>query len=307
MKHCLVYALLLLLPLSAMAQDDEYYQKQPKPGKQPARPVYTIVLRDGTKLRGDLLRKDSTETVIQTKNIGEVRLRTEQIMRIDRERTRGGDGVAYPNLFPQTMRLAPTAFQAEKGRVYFRNYFISLSQFEYGINDNWSVGTTFLTFLPTNLFSLNTKVSFPVGNRVRLGVNAQYVALRFGDQLLGSVFADIGYLQGIVTTGDQQNNTTYGLGWSIAKGDVSRNIVGTFGLVRKVSPKLTFISENFVLFGGRGNRAVDFAGALSGGIRFDRRRHAFDLAVYLPVVIGNRWRGPVTPAPFASYHLRIGK
>ena len=297
-----MYAL-ILMPLLATAQEDEYYQKQPRPAKQSGRPIYTIVLKDGTELRGELLRQDSTEAVIRTRNLGEVRLRSDQIVRIEQENARG-EGQTYFNLFSQTMRLAPTAFPAEKGRVYYHNYGLYFSQFEYGINDNWSVGTTFFTIVPVALFSLNTKVSFPVGSRVRLGLNAQYAVLGINDFIFSTVRADIGYLQGIVTTGDRQNNTTYGLGWSLSNGDISRNFIGTFGLVRKVSPKLTFITENFVLFGsGR----VDFAGLLSAGIRFDRRRHAFDLATYVPLVFERNSRLTFTLAPFASYHLRIGK
>ena len=294
--------MLLLLPLLATAQQDDYYRKQPKPGKQAVRPVYTIVLRDGTELRGEVLRQDSVEAVIRTRNLGEVRLRADQIIRIEQQDLQGEPGGTYANLFPQTMRLAPTAFQAEQGRVYFRSHLLYVSQFDYGITDNWSVGTSFFTVVPTSLFSLNTKVSFPVSNRVRLGVQAQYVGVRFDRNVEG-----ITYLQGIVTTGDRQNNTTLGLGWGVSNGSLSRNVIGTFGLVRKVSSKLSFITENFVLFGGSGSRTVDFAGLLSGGVRFDRRRHAFDVAAYLPVVIGNRWRGPVTLVPFGSYHLRIGK
>lgn len=261
--------------------------------------MYTIVLRDGTELRGEILRQDSTEAVIRTRNLGEVRLRSDQIVRIEQESARD-EGQTYFNLFSQTMRMAPTAFSAEKGRVYYRNYFLYISQFEYGVSDSWSVGATFYSFLPTNAFSLNTKVSLPVGNRVRLGINAQYAAIRFDGFLEG-----IGYVQGIVTTGDRQNNTTYGVGATVSNGDVSRNFVGTFGLVRKVSPKLTFISENFVLFGG--GTLVDFVGVVSGGVRFDRRRHAFDLAAYIPIIIGRNFNGPITFAPFGSYHLRIGK
>ena len=290
MKHFLLYAL-LLLPFCSVAQDD-YYPKKGQSTKPSPRPVYTIVLKDGTELRGELLRQDSTEAVIRTKNLGEVRLRSDQIVRIEQQDVREPGGT-YVNLFPQTMRMAPTAFSAEKGRAYFRNYGLSLSQFEYGMTDNWSVGTTFYSFLPTNLFSFNTKVSFPVGNRLRLGVNAQYIAARFDGSLEG-----FGYVQGIVTTGDRQNNTTYGLGATVSNGQVSSNLVGTFGLVRKVSPKLTFISENFVLIGG-GTR-VSFAGMLSGGIRFDRRRHAFDLAAYIPIIIG-----PNVSLPFFCYPTAV--
>ena len=297
MKHFLVYVL-LLLPFCSVAQDD-YYPKKGHPTKPSARPVYTIVLKDGTELRGEILRQDSTEAVIRTKNLGEVRLRSDQIVRIEQVDAREPGGT-YVNLFPQTMRMAPTAFSAEKGRAYFRNYFVYFSQFEYGVTDNWSVGTTFYSFLPTNLFSLNTKITLPVSNRLRLGINAQYMAVRFDGPPEG-----IGYVQGIVTTGDRQNNTTYGLGATVSNGEVSSNLIGTFGLVRKVSPKLTFISENFVLFGG-GTR-VSFAGVLSGGIRFDRRRHAFDLAAYIPIIIGSNLNSPVLLLPYGSYHLRIGR
>lgn len=293
----LLYSFLLLLPTLAWAQAD-YYKQEDKP--TPLNRRYTIILKDGTQLRGELVRQDSVEAVIRTGNLGEIHLKTDQIVRIEQIGS-WAEGEVYPNLFSQTMRIAPTAFSAEKGRLYYRNYYLYFSQFEYGVTDNWSVGTTFYSFLPTNLFSFNTKLTVPVGsqNRVRLGVNAQYSAVRFDGLLEG-----IGYVQGIVTTGDRQNNTTYGLGWSISGSNISHNVIGTFGLVRKVRPKLTFITENFILIG---SGSVDFAGVLSAGIRFDRRRHAFDLAAYIPLIIGPKISTPITLIPFGSYHLRIGK
>lgn len=300
MKHLLL-TLLLLLSLRVVAQDDYYApNKQPTPGNR----TYRIVLKDGTQLRGELVRQDSTEAVIRTNNLGEVHLRSEQIVRIEQEGTQAR-GEIYPNVFSQTMRIAPTAFSAEKGKFYYRNYFLYVSQFEYGISENWSVGMTFYSFAPTNLFSLNTKVSVPVGARVRVGVSAQYAAIR-SDGFVGNggTLASIGYLQGLVTTGDRQNNMTFGLGWSISNGGLSRNVVGTFGLVRKVGPKLSFITENFVLFG---SGTLDFAGILSAGIRFDRRRHAFDLAAYIPLLVERNRTTPILFVPYGSYHLRIGK
>ncbi|GAB3699453.1 hypothetical protein GCM10027592_25540 [Spirosoma flavus] len=292
MKYIL-WMFLLVLPMLTQAQD-EYYQKKPNPPKR----TYRIDLKDGTQLRGELLRQDSTEAIIRTENLGEIRLKPEQIVRIEQLDAQSKSG--YPNPFPHTMRLTPTAFSAEKGKFYFHNYILYISQFEYGITNNWSVGTSFFTFLPTTLFSLNTKLSLPVNNRVRVGVNAQYISLR-------TDITDpqgLSYVQGIVTMGDKRNNTTFGLGWSIADGEISRNIVGTFGLVRKVSPRLTLISENLVLFGAG---AVNFAGILSAGLRFDRPRHAFDLAAYVPFISEPGVPYLVTLVPYASYHIRIGK
>ncbi|GAB3794446.1 hypothetical protein GCM10028819_08130 [Spirosoma humi] len=302
MKH--LHLLLFLLVSSLVTAQDDYYQ--PKKQPVPAKSRYTILLKDGTQLQGELVRQDSVEAVIRTRNLGEVRLRADQIVSIEQQGAQV-DGASYPNQFSQTMRLTPTAFSAEKGRLYYRNHLLYFSQFEYGITDNWSVGTTFFTFVPSAIFSLSTKVSFPIGDRVRLGISGQYIGIQSDGFLFGGGRGSIqgaGYLQGIVTTGDRQNNTTFGLGWGVSNGELSRTVVGSFGLVRKVSPKLSFITENFALL-GRGT--VDFGGMLSAGIRFDRRRHAFDLAAYVPFFVGPGVSSLVTFIPYASYHLKIGK
>ena len=299
MKHLYVI-LLLLAPFCGSAQD-EYYQK--KNARTPIKRPYVILLKDGTQLRGEIVSQDSTEAVIRTTNLGEVRLKPDQIVRMEQVGA-VAVGDTFPNLFPQTMRLVPTAFSAERGKLYYRNYILYVSQFELGINDNWSVGAT-IGIYPLILFgSLNTKLSFPVSSRVRLGVSAQYIGLHIFPIFGSAEVAGIGYLQGMVTTGDRHNNTTYGLGTSISNGDLGRTLVGSFSFVRKVKPKLSFISENFILFGGQ---ATNFSIMISGGVRFDRRRHAFDLAAYLPILAARNGPMLVTFAPFASYHLRLGK
>lgn len=288
---------LCLLPFISAAQD-EYYP----PGNAPAKPRYTILLKDGTELRGEIVRDDTAGVVVRTPDLGEIQLRNEQILQISQERLRTV-GEVDPNLFSHTMRLSPTAFQPERGRLYYRNYNLYINQLTYGINDFWSVGGTLFTLIYANAFTVSTKVSVPLGSRVRLGAQAQYAGASF--ILFDGV--GIGYVQGIVTTGDRQKNTTYGLGWTISAGRFSRNAVGTFGLVRKLNPKLTFISENFVLFGRGISRSVSFAGALSGGVRFDRRRHAFDVALYVPGAFAVIDRPVFTVVPFGSYHLRMGQ
>ncbi len=315
MKYLLLF--LFLLPALTQAQDDDYYRKNPN-RQQPKR-EYTVLLKDGTSLRGEVVRQDSVEAVVRTRNLGEVRVPADQIIKIElRPEIIDGPPVSaeqqppadtYINQFPQTMRLASTALQAEKRKLYFRNYVLYISQFEYGISDNWSVSASFFTLRPSAAFSVSTKFSLPVSNRVRVGASVQYAGVQSGGILSGGnqLFEGITYVQGLVTTGDRQNNVTYGAGWTISNGEVSRNFVATFGLVRKVSPKLSFITENFALLGSGVNRSVDFAGLLSAGIRFDRRRHAFDLAAYVPLVFARNDAVGFTLIPFGSYHLRISK
>jgi len=316
MKHLCLF-LLLLLPMLVRAQDDEYYRKNP--AQKPLKRTYIVTLKDGTTLRGELMSQDSTGAVIRTRNLGEVRIPAGQIITIEQpaeratrtttDSTRQRTAEPGINLFPQTMRYAPTAFTAEKQNVYFRNYGLYVSQFEYGITDNWSVSASFFSVLPTAAFSLNTKVSIPVGERVRVGATAQYAAVRTNGLFNGGVglYDGITYVQGLVTTGDRQSNTTYGLGWTVAGGEISRNLLATFGLVRRLNSRLTFISENFVLLGSGVSRSTNFAGMLSGGFRIPRRRFAFDVALYAPIIFARNDRPLFFLAPFVSYHLRITK
>lgn len=210
---------LLLVSLTASAQDD-FYKKD-----QSTRRCYTITLVDGTKLIGELIRQDSTEAVIKTKNLGQVTVKADQITSMvavgtdasGRPAEENGT-VGYPNLFPQYMHLTPTAYQAERGKGYFRNSLVYITQFDYGITDNWSVGAGFFTIIPSALFSLNTKVSVPVSKTVRLGVQGQYI---IGNDLFDNAQFGTSYLQGIATIGTPQRNVTVGIGSVFTRG-VSR-------------------------------------------------------------------------------------
>ncbi len=289
-------------PTGAVQQTEPVLPLNQPPGKR----QYTFTTRDGTRIRGQLIRQDSTGTIVKTTNLGEVRIPDGQLVRM--EITGGsyanssGDNSneAYPNQFPQIMNLTPTAFPVQRGKAYYHNYYLYISQFEYGITDNWSVGTTFYSFLPTNLFSLTTKFSVPVSARVRLGASAQY-----GLAQLGGEGSGVGFFRGIVTFGDTQNNTTIGAGVASGRGGLSNGTLLTVGTVRKISPRTTLISENQVVVGIRGSGTVIFP---SVGLRFDRKRHAFDLSVFVPIVsFSNNTSFPFLILPFGSYRLRLSK
>ena len=107
----------MFLTLSATAQDD-FYQKK---ALSTANRSTTIMLKDGSKLRGKLVRQDSVEVILQNPDLGEIRVPASQIVSIE-QIDRSSAGAGYLNGFPQTMRFPPTAFSAERGRLYYRNY-----------------------------------------------------------------------------------------------------------------------------------------------------------------------------------------
>ena len=267
---------------------------------------YVISLSDGTTLSGQVLSQDSSRVVIKTTTIGTVYVPADRVLRMERgavansqNNRQGIQNGPYPNLFPQYMNFTPTAYQAEKGRAYFRNSFLYFSQFDVGLTDNWSVGVGFFTFLPSTFGWVSTKVSVPIGERARIGVQGQVF---FGDRLFFDNQFSSGFVQGILSLGDSQNNVTLGLGLGTQRNSAAQLV--TVGIVRRLRQSITFISENQLILGQYNSNGAK----LGAGVRFDRRRHSFDLSLNVPVSFGSSGLfSPLVLFPTASYQVRMGR
>ena len=278
-----------------------------RPGQTTTAPnQYVISLSDGTTLSGQVLSQDSSRVVIKTNTIGTVYVPADRVLRMERGTVAGNARVgrqneAYPNLFPQYMTFTPTAYQAERGRVYYRNSMVYFNQFDAGITENWSIGAGFSIFPLINFGWITTKLSVPIGPRARIGVQGQLFAGAFGDRIF---FTNISanFIQGILSLGDSQNNLTLGLGFNADRGSSGQLL--TIGLVKKVSNQVTLISENQLILG----QSSDTTLKLGGGVRLDRRRHSFDFSANVPLYIGRYNSGfGATLIPWISYQVRFGQ
>jgi hypothetical protein len=294
-------------PAETDAPAETYYQ--PRPGRQQPQPSgprqYRLTLRDGTRLTGFIVQQDSAQTVLKTSNIGQVTLPAGQIMRVDPvdvpNNRNGPDGrPVYDNLFPQWLTFVPTAIGAEKGAWSFRTAgYGAFSQFEYGVTENLSIGSTFYTFLPFAVFSLNAKVSLPVTERFHLAGMAQFATVGLG--FSSSLRANQGIYQVMGTVGSRQKNVTLGYGRFSGGGSFV-----TFGLLQKLNRNLTFISQNNLAFGDRSyfSRTDPTFGALSGGLRVNVKRHSFDFSAFVPII---RSSDEIPFFVLISYQVRFGK
>ena len=166
-------------------------ERQPVPGVL-ANQQTIFVFKDGTRIGGAFVRQDSTMITVRKRNGQLTYFEPELLLRVDTVRAdlESGDGAAgsesvFTNRFPLWLLTGQTAYNAEKGRFYYRNTLAVLNEFDYGITRNWSVGASFITpvtylalvnfyalngFLPNNS-RLFTKVSVPLGDGFRLGIN----------------------------------------------------------------------------------------------------------------------------------------
>ena len=305
---------------------------------QPDAPVnatapYTVfVLKDGTQLAGKFVRRDSAMITVRKNNGQLTYFEPELLVRVDSVAARQepsdlsvSTGRAFANRFSPWLLTNQTAYNPEKGRLYYRNVFLFRNEFQYGITRNWSIGATvnpfFGTFEPNNqaretvlgaTVNFNSKLTFPIGEQFRFGVNAIYQPsqkgyfYRLNEQIV---------LQGLMSFGSSQRNATLGYGMRIYPGIASVNKV-TFisaGVMHKVSRNLTVLSDNtFYLNPNLSSTSAE----LSIALRFDRRRHAFDLGVLSivqPYFLYNPYGYPVTNqtrayfSPYIAYNLIIGR
>lgn len=290
-------------------------------------PSTVFILKDGTRLPGTFVRRDNTMITVRKNNGQLTYFEPELLMRVDtiRESTglSGSGGPAYLNRFSPFLLLNPTAFNPEKGHFYYRNTLLLVNEVDYGITKNWSVGLSTNpiinqiiaensakeTVLGANV-RLFSKLTFPIGDQFRFGVNASYQPKQSGNYFAISQQVVV---HGLMSFGTSQRNATLGYGMRIYPDYTGRNKTTyiTAGVMHKVSGSLTILSDNtFYLAHYLSGTSAE----LSIAMRFDRRRHAFDLGAFSSIQPYYNYTiyqsTPTTHAyfyPYLAYNLIIGR
>ncbi|GAB3901890.1 hypothetical protein GCM10028803_27400 [Larkinella knui] len=299
MKLIYLSVFLGIVLISRAFAQDVYYE----PGMTHIPGTYDFILKNGTTFRGQFVRRDSASYLIRTKKEGDRLLSTHEILRADLVGGTLSSGPDFPNGFPFRLFFMPTAYMPEKRSLYFQSSYVLFSRLDVGVTKNWSVGTTFQTLSPQNFHTFSTKFGTKLTSRTHIALHVQYVGVRLNERLL----TKLGLAQGIVTVGDAERNITVGAGVTFSGQGVASSGVVTIGYVRKLTPDLTFINQNIILVGEAVEPQYTYlSGLTSAGLRFNRRRHAFDTAILMPIYSSN---GLIrtSPLPYLSYQVRIGK
>ncbi|SOD80743.1 hypothetical protein [Spirosoma fluviale] len=295
-------------------------------------PTTVFVLKDGTRFSGKFIRRDSTMITVRKSNGQLTYFEPELLARVD---SSGSDteavllanqpGRTFSNRFSPWLLTGNTAFNAEKGRFYYRNTFLLLNEFQYGLTRNLSLGVSinpfFGSYSPNDFSPRETvlgatvrfsgKLTFPIGEQFRFGINTIYQPRQKGYYFQ---LAQQLTIQGLMSFGDSQRNATLGYGLRIFPDYISSNKIPviTVGVMHKISHNLTFLSDNtFYLNAYYGNSSAE----LSAALRLNRKRHAFDLGALATVRANYIYyasypaqnRTSVYFSPYIGYNLIIGR
>ena len=308
------------------------------------KPQTVFVMRDGARVPGTFIKRDSTMITVRKPNGLLTFFEPELLSRVDTVYS-GAVGTGFiANQFSPWLLTGLTAFNPQKGRFYYRNTWLLLNEFDYGITSFWSIGGRFVAPFPfpgsdnehdyavqyrivqPQLF---TKISAAISPRFRLGVQATYQrgqrANYFGDD------NGLWMLQALASIGSSQRNVTFGyrlvlpgqrtLTYAVSQPPYSSTLpyVYTYyipnrqylslGIMQKVGRNLTLLSDNTLSLDNQTAYTSQRA-TVSLALRLDRPRHAFDLGLY-SLVNDNETRSTGDPFvrlyPYLGYNLLIGK
>ena len=284
---------ILLLSIQSFSQDKPITSDSTKS-------KYEFTLKDGTKLVGEIIDRDNESYKLKTTNFGIIKINNDQVINLqllDAKAPKNNSNYLFDNQFGHKYFIMPSAIPVEKNKWHYNNQFLYFSSFSYGISKRVSAGLTFFTFVPTTFISPSIKLTINPDGKTKFALRGQYLFIN------GDTRNNLGLFQAIVTSGNSQNNVSLAVGKFVSDRGSNDVSLITFGFVKKVSSKLSVISENNVII-GTNTAASNAFGLLSGGFRFDRRMHAFDLGLYIPTSVLDT---QLFLIPYVGFNLKLNK
>ncbi len=235
---------------------------------------HVVKLRDGSTLVGRItfVTPDSIRLRLVQGEVVLARTGVAQVQQVPLASIHNG---AYWFENPHATRLlfSSTAFPMEKGSGYYSNTWLALHTFAFGLTDRFTLGGGLAWFpgvdLDETFYYLLPKFTLVNGRRVKVAVGALAGLLPFSDG--GS--SSGGILYGVGTTGNRDSNLSLGLGWGYSGSRVEGNPVVMIGGQSRMSRRVSFITENWVV-----PLDGDTEGVYSYGLRFLGEGLTVDLA-----------------------------
>ncbi|OFW11797.1 MAG: hypothetical protein A3H96_27105 [Acidobacteria bacterium RIFCSPLOWO2_02_FULL_67_36] len=231
--------------------------------------LFELVLRDGSRMYGEIEREDDTEVIFRTRGGTVMTVKRTDILSL-RRRTGVLAGQEFQRADPNTTRLffGPTGKSLEKGQSYVGVYEVLLPFVQVGVTDRFSIGA-------------GTPLIFGAGSNHPFWITPKLQIVN-----TGSTQAAVGVLQGF--SGDSSAGIAYVVGthgtalgsFSAGAGLAYESDGGRAGVVmaggqRQVRQGLAVISENYLWKGGNG--------IVSLGVRFFGERLSADLGLAAPI------------------------
>ncbi len=267
----------------------------------PADSLFSVLLKDGTKLTGRVVQEDEVSVTIVTPAHLEVKVPKSSIVSIKPVQGRIVEGV-FHRFDPNYSRLmfAPTGRPLRRGEGYFSDYYVLFPGISYGITDyvSFMIGMSVVPGLGLSdqLRYVAPRIGIRASDEFAVSAGALYVSVE--DVAAGIVFA-----VGSIGRQDKSFTAAIGLGYTKEEEEefkfAEHPILVVGGNVR-LSNSIALVSENWFITGeGLGLDEQPFAIA----VRFFGDRLAVDAGL---IIIGKVLEEGF-PIPWLSFVYNFGR
>jgi hypothetical protein len=251
--------------------------------------LQVLTLKDGSTIFGRVVALNGDTASFQTSGAGTIQLPIASIREVKEVSSTDIHEGSYwfPNPNATRLFFAPTGQMLERGEGYVSDYLLFFPGIAYGVTDNITIGGG-VSLLPAavdeQIYYLTPKVGFSVAERVHLAAGVLFAGGRGGT-------GGIGY--GVATFGDGNASASLGAGYGFAGGKIESKPVAMVGGEVRVSPRIGFVTENYLLPVSDNNVLYSF------GIRFMGDKLTTDLALF------NVSGSEVIGIPFVDFVFRF--
>ncbi len=236
---------------------------------------------DGNRYYGYLQSETPERVVIRTPGGTIIELsRADIVSMVETDGTLVGQEFRPADPNPTRLFFGPTARSLKQGEGYVGVFAYIMPTVQVGLTDRLSIGGgTPLVFGDGDVpVWVTPKFQIYESPRAAVAIGAMHF-LNIDDHSVG-----IAYAAG--TFGSRDDAVTVGVGWAYANSDENNAgvAVAMIGGEHRMSRRIKFITENYVLRGG---------GLVSGGVRFLGEKLSADLGLVAPLSIGGFFVLPV--------------
>lgn len=229
-----------------------------------------ITLKDGSTIFGRVVSVNADTVVFQSSAAGTIQLQIGSIKEVKEISSADLHEGTYwfPN--PNSTRLffAPSGQMLKRGEGYISDYELFFPGVAYGLTDNVTIGGG-VSLIPAALddqaYYLTPKIGFSPDEKVHVAAGVLFVGAKGGT---GGVY------YGVATFGDGNGSVSLGGGYGFAGGKIESKPVGMIGGELRLSKRIGFVTENYLLPVSDNNFLYSF------GLRFMGEKLTTDLALF---------------------------
>lgn len=229
-----------------------------------------IELKDGSVVYGTIDGQSEGILKVQSDLLGILDVKISDISRVEvlrkehHKKDRKGINIDFHNSTHYV--VAPSAYTLKKGQSYYENIGIFWNSYTTGVSDNFSIsmGGEIASLLFGSNFPIiyvSPKYSIPFRND-----SGAFAITTTAFTTPEDDFNTFGFITGSLTIGNRNTNFTVGsgIGFSSTDGFENEFVPVNFSTMIRLGPKMSFLSENWIIFDEDFNDSV---GVLSAGLR----------------------------------------